>query len=37
MQTTEYRDFEPRTPAEVLAAARAEFPDFAAMVESWCR
>lgn len=27
----------PRTPAEVLAAARAEFPDFAATVESWCR
>jgi hypothetical protein len=28
---------EPRTPAEVLAAARAEFPDFAEMVQSWCR
>jgi hypothetical protein len=28
---------EPRTPAEVLAAARAEFPDFAATVEAWCR
>lgn len=28
---------EPRTPAEVLAAARAEFPDFARTVESWCR
>lgn len=27
----------PRTPAEVLAAARAEFPDFARDVESWCR
>lgn len=28
---------EPRTPAEVLAAARAEFPDFAETVRSWCR
>lgn len=28
---------EPRTPAEVLAVARAEFPDFADTVESWCR
>ncbi|MFD9697719.1 SMI1/KNR4 family protein [Lentzea sp. NPDC059081] len=28
---------EPRTPAEVLAAARAEFPDFAETVQSWCR
>ncbi|SES33829.1 hypothetical protein SAMN05216188_13522 [Lentzea xinjiangensis] len=28
---------EPRTPAEVLAAARAEFPGFAEEVESWCR
>ncbi|MEU7476693.1 SMI1/KNR4 family protein [Lentzea sp. NPDC042327] len=27
----------PRTPAEVLAAARAEFPDFAETVQSWCR
>ena len=27
----------PRTPAEVLDAARAEFPDFSATVESWCR
>ena len=27
----------PRTPAAVLAAARAEFPDFAATVASWCR
>lgn len=27
----------PRTPAEVLAAARAEFPDFADLVRSWCR
>jgi hypothetical protein len=33
----EYSGVEPRTPAEVLAAARAEFPDFAATVESWCR
>jgi hypothetical protein len=32
-----YSGIEPRTPAEVLAAARAEFPDFAATVESWCR
>jgi hypothetical protein len=28
---------EPRTPAEVLAAARAEFPDIEATVQSWCR
>jgi putative transposase len=28
---------EPRTPAEVLAVARAEFPDFAETVQSWCR
>lgn len=28
---------EPRTPAEVLAAARAEFPAFNQTVESWCR
>lgn len=28
---------DPRTPAEVLASAKAEFPDFAATVESWCR
>lgn len=28
---------DPRTPAEVLAAAKAEFPDFAATVDSWCR
>lgn len=27
----------PRAPAEVLAAARAEFPDFSRTVESWCR
>ncbi|WP_090052897.1 SMI1/KNR4 family protein [Lentzea fradiae] len=27
----------PRTPAEVLAAARAEFPGFAETVESWSR
>ncbi|WP_218028358.1 hypothetical protein [Nocardia yamanashiensis] len=26
-----------RTPAEILSAARAEFPDFATTVESWCR
>lgn len=32
-----YSGIEPRTPAEVLAAAKAEFPDFAATVESWCR
>lgn len=28
---------EPRTAGEVLAAAKAEFPDFAATVKSWCR
>ncbi|SDO43625.1 SMI1/KNR4 family protein [Lentzea jiangxiensis] len=28
---------EPRTPAEVLAKARAEFPDFEETVQSWCR
>lgn len=28
---------EPRTPAEVLAAARAEFPGFEATVQGWCR
>lgn len=33
----EHSGIEPRTPAEVLAAARAEFPDFAGTVESWCR
>ncbi|GAB2812918.1 SMI1/KNR4 family protein [Lentzea nigeriaca] len=27
----------PRTPAEVLAAARAEFPGFEETVQSWCR
>jgi hypothetical protein len=32
-----YSGIGPRTPAEVLAAARAEFPDFAETVESWCR
>jgi hypothetical protein len=32
-----YSGIEPRTPAEVLAAARAEFGDFAATVRSWCR
>ncbi len=32
-----YSGVEPRTPAEVLSAARAEFPDFAATVQSWCR
>jgi hypothetical protein len=33
----EHSGVEPRTPAEVLAAARAEFPDFAETVQSWCR
>ncbi|MET8763773.1 SMI1/KNR4 family protein [Lentzea sp. NPDC004782] len=33
----EHSGVEPRTPAEVLAAARAEFPDFAGTVQSWCR
>ncbi|MET9232074.1 SMI1/KNR4 family protein [Lentzea sp. NPDC003310] len=33
----EHSGIEPRTPAEVLAAARAEFPDFAETVQSWCR
>ncbi|MFJ5986845.1 SMI1/KNR4 family protein [Lentzea sp. NPDC092896] len=32
-----YSGVEPHTPAEVLAAARAEFPDFAETVQSWCR
>ncbi|RDI24551.1 SMI1/KNR4 family protein [Lentzea flaviverrucosa] len=32
-----YSGVGPRTPAEVLAAARAEFPDFAEKVQSWCR
>ncbi|MFD5826409.1 SMI1/KNR4 family protein [Lentzea sp. NPDC060358] len=32
-----YSGSEPRTPAEVLAAAKAEFPDFAETVQSWCR
>ncbi|GHH28303.1 hypothetical protein [Lentzea cavernae] len=32
-----YSGVEPRTPAEVLAAARAEFPDFEQLVQSWCR
>lgn len=32
-----YSGVEPRTPAEVLAKARAEFPDFAETVQSWCR
>jgi hypothetical protein len=32
-----YSGLSPRTPAEVLAAARAEFPDFAETVQSWCR
>ncbi|HUQ57681.1 SMI1/KNR4 family protein [Lentzea sp.] len=32
-----YSGVGPRTPAEVLAAARAEFPDFAETVQSWCR
>ncbi|MET9633112.1 hypothetical protein ABZX92_37205 [Lentzea sp. NPDC006480] len=32
-----YSGIEPRTPAEVLAAARAEYPEFAATVQSWCR
>jgi hypothetical protein len=27
----------PRTPADVLGAARAEFPDFAVTVDTWCR
>ncbi|KJK45351.1 hypothetical protein UK23_26385 [Lentzea aerocolonigenes] len=27
----------PRTPAEVLETARAEFPQFSRTVESWCR
>ncbi|WP_208297549.1 SMI1/KNR4 family protein [Actinophytocola oryzae] len=33
----EHSGIEPRTPADVLAAARAEFPDFSDMVSSWCR
>jgi hypothetical protein len=33
----EHSGVEPRTPTEVLAAARAEFPDFAETVQSWCR
>jgi hypothetical protein len=32
-----YSGTELRTPGEVLAAARAEFPGFARTVESWCR
>ncbi|MEV6236068.1 SMI1/KNR4 family protein [Lentzea sp. NPDC051838] len=32
-----YSGIEPRTPAEVLAAAREEFPSFNRTVESWCR
>ncbi|WP_439658867.1 SMI1/KNR4 family protein [Lentzea sp. HUAS TT2] len=32
-----YSGIEPRTPAEVLAAARAEFLGFAETVQSWCR
>ncbi|SER81462.1 SMI1/KNR4 family protein [Lentzea albida] len=32
-----YSGTAPRTPAEVLAAARAEFPDFEETVQSWCR
>lgn len=32
-----YSGVGPRTPAEVLNAARAEFPDFAETVQSWCR
>ncbi|MDX8049616.1 hypothetical protein SK571_09520 [Lentzea sp. BCCO 10_0798] len=32
-----YSGTEPLTPAEVLARAQAEFPDFAEKVESWCR
>ncbi|ANZ41004.1 hypothetical protein BBK82_38525 [Lentzea guizhouensis] len=33
----QYAGVAERTPAEVLAAARAEFPDFAETVQSWCR
>lgn len=33
----EHSGIPPRTPAEVLAAARAEFPGFAETVESWSR
>lgn len=32
-----YSGVEPRTPAEVLAAARAEFPGLEETVDSWCR
>lgn len=32
-----YSGIEPRTAEEVIAAATAKFPDFAATVESWCR
>ncbi|WP_434444790.1 SMI1/KNR4 family protein [Lentzea sp. E54] len=32
-----YSGVEPRTPGEVLAAARAEFAGFEATVRSWCR
>lgn len=32
-----YSGLPPRTPAEVLAKARAEFPGFNQTVESWCR
>ncbi|SDJ12829.1 hypothetical protein SAMN04488074_101586 [Lentzea albidocapillata subsp. violacea] len=32
-----YSGIEPRTPAEVLTAARQEFPGFVETVDSWCR
>lgn len=32
-----HSSIEPRTPAKVLAATRAEFPYFVATVASWCR